>query len=67
MLLNLPETTAATVVAKTVSLTNAQRMLLLVSYVPFLIIPFTIAVDMSFRLLGYVRAATVEAPSKKRL
>jgi hypothetical protein len=66
VLLSMPATTAATIAAKTASLTTAQRTLLLSSYVPFFLIPLMMTVDMAFRLHAFVRAGVNAQEAKKR-
>jgi hypothetical protein len=65
VLLSMPVTTAATVAAKTASLSVAQRMLLLSSYVPFFLVPLVMTLDMARRLAGFVRSANNGAAAKK--
>ncbi|KAF8630459.1 hypothetical protein AX15_002908 [Amanita polypyramis BW_CC] len=55
-ILQTPETTAATIAQKIVSVTFEQRLLLLSGYIPFLLIPLMMAVDMAFRLNKVVGA-----------
>ncbi|KAI0076612.1 hypothetical protein K474DRAFT_1691295 [Panus rudis PR-1116 ss-1] len=67
ILLATPTTSPETVAAKIISVTAEQRLLLLSSYVPFLIIPLTMLVDMSsrvFRLMQAGLAAQAKAKSK---
>ncbi|KAK2463596.1 hypothetical protein APHAL10511_004347 [Amanita phalloides] len=49
-----PTTTASTIAQKIASVTFEQRILLLSSYIPFLLIPLIMAVDMSFRVFDLV-------------
>ncbi|KDQ51011.1 hypothetical protein JAAARDRAFT_185480 [Jaapia argillacea MUCL 33604] len=50
-----------------VTITSEQRLMLLSSYIPFFIIPLTMAVDMSFRILKLVRkGAGVEVQKKRK-
>jgi len=49
-IIDFPTTSAATIAQKAVSVTSRQRVILLVNYIPFFIIPLVIAVDMAFRL-----------------
>lgn len=51
-----PETSASTIAQNIASVTSAQRLLLLSSYIPFLLIPLIMAVDMAFRVLSLVEA-----------
>ncbi|KAF8745474.1 hypothetical protein AX14_008900 [Amanita brunnescens Koide BX004] len=51
-----PETTALTIAKNIASVTSAQRLLLLSSYIPFMIIPLIMAVDMAYRVLDLVKA-----------
>ena len=51
-----PETTASTIARGIASVTSAQRLLLLSSYIPFLLVPLLMAVDMAFRVLSLVKA-----------
>jgi hypothetical protein len=55
VILNAPITSAETIAANIASITVQQQLLLLVSYVPFFLIPLLITVDMAFRVLALVR------------
>ncbi|CAL1715502.1 unnamed protein product [Somion occarium] len=57
VLFSTPITSADTIAAKAVSVTSEQRLLLLSSYIPFLIIPLVMTVDMAFRLHHLAQAA----------
>lgn len=48
--LAVPAANAASTVLKNVAVTDAQRLLLLCSYVPFLLIPLVMTLDMAWRL-----------------
>jgi len=60
-----PETTASTIVQNIASVTSAQRLLLLSSYIPFLVIPLIMAVDMAFRVFNLVEAGVRAADANK--
>ena len=60
-----PETTASTIAQNIASVTSAQRLLLLSSYIPFLLIPLIMAVDMAFRVLNLVEAGVRGADANK--
>ena len=66
-IIDIPTTSAATIAQKVISLTSQQRVLLLVSYIPFCIIPLVIAVDMAFRLqkLAYAGVRAQESSKEK--
>ncbi|KAI6141748.1 transmembrane protein 6/97 [Pisolithus tinctorius] len=65
LLLSTPTTSPATVAAGIHSVTSFQRILLLSSYIPFLVIPLLIAVDMAFRLSKLVKVGTATEAKKK--
>ena len=56
VLLTTPITSPETITAKAISITSEQRTLLLSSYIPFLIIPLTLTIDMAFRVLRLAQA-----------
>ncbi|PFH51855.1 hypothetical protein AMATHDRAFT_129737, partial [Amanita thiersii Skay4041] len=56
VVLQTPETTATTISQNLISITWEQRLLLLSSYLPFLLVPLTMTVDMGFRVLDLVTA-----------
>lgn len=60
-----PLTTPETVTAKIVSVTAEQKKLLLASYIPFLLIPLVMTVDMAFRVLKLVQAGLQAQHSAK--
>lgn len=60
-----PDTTASTIAQNIASVTSAQRLLLLSSYIPFLLIPLIMAVDMAFRVLNLVEAGVRGADANK--
>ena len=64
--LDTPITSAATIAQNIVSITHAQRAMLLSSYVPFFIIPLFLAVDMAIRLhkLASVGIRALESSKK---
>jgi len=64
-IIDFPTTSAATIAQKAVSLTSRQRVILLVNYVPFFIIPLVIAVDMAFRLQKLASAGVRAQESSK--
>ncbi|THH20438.1 hypothetical protein EUX98_g8585 [Antrodiella citrinella] len=64
VLLSTPVTSSP--VANTVSITPEQRILLLSSYVPFLLIPLLMTVDMAFRTLSLLRAGVAAQERVKR-
>lgn len=65
IILATPTTSPATVAQGIVSVTAAQRLLLLSSYVPFMVIPFVMAVDMAIRIAGLIKkGAALELKSK---
>ena len=62
--------TAVTAVASTdpasVSVTPEQRTMLLTSYVPFLVVPLLMTIDMGFRVLGLVMVGSAAAEKAKK-
>lgn len=50
-------TSPDTLTAKVHSVTSSQRALLLASYIPFLVIPLMMAVDMGLRMLRIIQVA----------
>ncbi|KAH8103834.1 transmembrane protein 6/97 [Cristinia sonorae] len=56
VLLNTPLASADTAAKGIIAVTASQRLLLLSSYVPFLLIPLLMTVDMAFRTLSLLRA-----------
>ena len=67
LILSTPTTSVSTVAQGIVSITSAQRSLLLSSYVPFFLIPLGMAVDMAFRVVRLVKiGAKVEQDVKRR-
>jgi EXPERA (EXPanded EBP superfamily) len=64
-IIEFPTTSAATIAQKAVSLTSRQRVILLVNYVPFFIIPLVIAVDMALRLQKLASAGVRAQESSK--
>ena len=65
VIIHTPTTSAATIAQKAVSLTSRQRVILLVNYIPFFIIPLVIAVDMAFRLQKLASAGVRAQESSK--
>ncbi len=65
MLVATPLTTGATLAAKTASVTPAQRLLLLSSYIPFFLIPLVMTVDMALRVSKLVSAGARAQNTKK--
>ncbi|KAI6038629.1 transmembrane protein 6/97 [Pisolithus marmoratus] len=65
VLLLTPITSPETIAAGIHSVTSFQRILLLSSYIPFLLIPLLIAVDMAFRLSKLVKAGEAVKAKKK--
>jgi len=65
--INIPTTSAATIAQKVISVTPQQRIMLLSSYVPFVIIPLCLAVDMALRLqkLASVGIRALESSKEK--
>jgi len=63
--MDVPTTSAATIAQKAVSLTSEQRVILLVNYVPFFIIPLVIALDMACRLQKLASAGVRAQESSK--
>ena len=49
-----------------ISVTASQRQLLLSSYVPFLLLPLLMTVDMAFRILALVRTGLAAQNKVKR-
>jgi len=66
VLLNTPLASAEILAAHTIAITPSQRILLLSSYVPFLLIPLVMTVDMAFRTLGLLRAGVAAQDIVKR-
>jgi len=66
IILTTPLTSAKTLAAGIVSVTTAQRFLLLSSYIPFFLLPLTMTIDMSFRVLHLVRGATAANAEAKQ-
>lgn len=64
VILATPQTNPA--LRQIVSVTTAQRTLLLLSYIPFFVVPLVMALDMSSRVLTYVRAG-VEVEDRAKL
>ncbi|EJU03533.1 hypothetical protein DACRYDRAFT_21088 [Dacryopinax primogenitus] len=56
--LELPTTSELTIKAGLMSLTDVQRYMLLASYVPFMLVPAVMMVDMGLRTLRLVETAT---------
>jgi len=52
--LSTPETTASTLAQNLPSVTNEQRLMLLSSYIPFFLVPFIMAIDMTIRLTNII-------------
>ncbi|KAI0729956.1 transmembrane protein 6/97 [Fomitopsis betulina] len=65
-ILATPVTAVASTNPASVSVTSDQRFSLLTSYVPFLIVPLLMTVDMGFRVLGLVKAGSAAADRQKR-
>ncbi|KAF8347806.1 hypothetical protein F5887DRAFT_667049 [Amanita rubescens] len=65
VLFQTPETTALTIAKDIASVTSEQRVLLLSSYIPFLLIPLIMAIDMAYRLLDLVKVAVRAADADK--
>lgn len=60
-----PITSSDTVAAHTLSVTSTQKMLLLSSYIPFLLVPLCMTVDMAFRILDIMKSSDVTRRSSK--
>ncbi|PPQ73236.1 hypothetical protein CVT26_015039 [Gymnopilus dilepis] len=56
-ILQTPQTTPETLAQGIVSVTTQERLMLLSSYVPFFLVPFIMAVDMTLRVSKLVRKA----------
>lgn len=70
VVLATPTTSADTLAAKLISITSAQRWLLITSYLPFFLIPLVMAVDAALRLSKLVKAgihAQASASKAKQL
>ncbi|KAI6160693.1 transmembrane protein 6/97 [Pisolithus thermaeus] len=65
VLLSTPTTSPETIAAGIHSVTSFQQILLLSSYIPFLLVPLLITVDMAFRLSKFVKAGTAAKAKKK--
>lgn len=65
VILATPATSATNIQEKVVSLSAEQRGLLLASYVPFLVIPLMMTVDMALRISKLVRAGIRAEDSRK--
>ncbi|KAL4067390.1 transmembrane protein 6/97 [Scleroderma yunnanense] len=65
VLFTTPVTSAETIAAGIHSITPFQQLLLLSSYVPFLLVPLLMTVDMAFRLSKLVQTGTGVAAKKK--
>jgi len=65
-ILATPVTPVSSVDPNSISVTPAQRLSLLTSYVPFLVVPLLMTIDMGFRVLNMVRAASSMAEREKR-
>lgn len=65
-ILATPVTAVASADPTSISVTPEQRTMLLTSYVPFLVVPLLMTVDMGFRVLGLVRAGSAAAEREKR-
>ncbi|TCD69461.1 hypothetical protein EIP91_007587 [Steccherinum ochraceum] len=66
VLLNTPLTTSEVAAADPSAITPSQRLLLLSSYIPFLLIPLLMTVDMAFRVLSLMRAGLAAQENVKR-
>ena len=65
VLLSTPITNVETIAAGIHSITPFQQLLLLSSYLPFLLIPLLMTVDMAFRLSNLVPIRTITAAKQK--
>ena len=65
-ILATPVTAVASTNPASVSVTPEQRTMLLTSYVPFLVVPLLMTIDMGFRVLSLVRAGSAAAERQKR-
>ncbi|KAH9830040.1 transmembrane protein 6/97 [Rhodofomes roseus] len=65
-ILYTPVTSVASTDPSSISINPTQRLGLLASYVPFLIVPLLMTIDMGFRVLGLVRAGSAAAEREKR-
>jgi len=67
--LAVPATVDARIAQETVAVTDAQRLLLLSSYVPFLVIPLIMTVDMAMRIskmINVEKGSTTDNLSQKK-
>ncbi|EKM58220.1 uncharacterized protein PHACADRAFT_116964 [Phanerochaete carnosa HHB-10118-sp] len=55
VLFSTPVTTAETLAEKVVSVTAEQKLILLASYIPFVLIPFAMTIDMALRVHKFVK------------
>ena len=65
VILAAPQATVDTIASNIAAVTPEQRTLLLSSYVPFLIIPFVMTVDMGIRVSRLVHAGLKAQGTKK--
>ncbi|KAH9931876.1 transmembrane protein 6/97 [Fomitopsis serialis] len=65
-ILATPVTPVPSADPSSISVTPAQRLSLLTSYVPFLVVPLLMTIDMGFRVLSMVRVASSTAEREKR-
>ncbi|KAH9053113.1 transmembrane protein 6/97 [Lactarius vividus] len=65
-ILEAPTTSAATIAQNVVSVTPAQRSMLLFSHAPFFVIPLVLAVDMAVRLQKLASVGVRALESSKR-
>ncbi|CCM04167.1 uncharacterized protein FIBRA_06329 [Fibroporia radiculosa] len=66
VLLATPFTSPETIAANIVSITPAQRTMLLSSYIPFFLLPLLMVVDLSFRVLKLVNAGVAAERAAKQ-
>ncbi|EPT01234.1 hypothetical protein FOMPIDRAFT_1161861 [Fomitopsis schrenkii] len=65
-ILATPVTAVASTNPASISITPDQRFSLLTSYVPFLVVPLLMTIDMGFRVLNLVKAGSAAAERQKR-
>ena len=56
VIIQTPTTSPETLAANIVSITTAERLILLLSYLPFFLLPLGMTVDMAQRLTGLINA-----------
>ncbi|KZT66157.1 hypothetical protein DAEQUDRAFT_715483 [Daedalea quercina L-15889] len=65
-ILATPVTPVSSADPSSISVSPEQRLSLLTSYVPFLVVPLLMTVDMGFRVLSLVRVGSAAAEREKR-